>query len=59
MKDRKMGKFQVFVIVLLVLLLVAAFGSLFLGEYGVSLVLFGVWMAFFSSIWMGTKNEVY
>ncbi|SOC43734.1 hypothetical protein [Ureibacillus acetophenoni] len=59
MNDRKMGKFQVFVIVLLVLLLAAAFGSLFLGEYGVALVLIGVWMAFVSSIWMGTTNEVY
>lgn len=59
MNDRKIGRFQVFVIVLLILLLVAAFGSLFLGEYGVALVLFGVWMAFFGSVWMGTKNEVY
>lgn len=58
MNDKKNGKFQVFVIVLLILLLVPAFPLFFLGHYGVALVLFGIWMAFWSSIWIGTKNEV-
>ncbi|MCM3390623.1 hypothetical protein LG296_21100 (plasmid) [Ureibacillus chungkukjangi] len=58
MYDKKKGIFQVLVIVLMILLMVSAFVLLFSGHYGVALVLFGIWMALLSSIWIGTKNLV-
>ena len=58
MKDKKKGKFQVFVIVLSILLLVAPFVLFSLGHHGVAFILFGIWMPFFSSIWIGTKKVV-
>lgn len=60
MNDKKKGKLQVFVIVLMILLLVAPFVLFSLGHYGMAFVFFGIWMPVFSSILIGTRNkEVY
>jgi len=56
--EKKKGKFQVFVIILSIILLVAPFVSFSFGHYGVAFVIFGLWIPFFSSIWIGTKKVV-
>ncbi|MDI7741176.1 hypothetical protein QMK38_04100 [Lysinibacillus fusiformis] len=60
LNDQKKGKFQVIVVVLMIVLLVAPFILFSFGHYTVAFVLFGIWLPFFSSILTGTKNkEVY
>ena len=61
MNDKKKGKFQIFLIILIISLFVSAFVLLYLGHYGATVVLFGILMALLSflSNWTGTENEVY
>ncbi|MFJ8515236.1 hypothetical protein [Lysinibacillus xylanilyticus] len=61
MNDKKKGKLQVTVIVLMILLLVAAFVLLFIGHYSVAFVLFGIFIVSINSIsnWLKYKNDDY
>lgn len=61
MNDKKKAKLQVSLMVLMILLMVAAFVLIFLGHYGVAFVLFGILIAIMSFIsnWTATENDVY
>ncbi|MFJ7730880.1 hypothetical protein ACIQXF_03220 [Lysinibacillus sp. NPDC097231] len=61
MNDKKKGKLQVSVIVIMILLLVAAFVLFFKGHYSVAFVLFGIFIVVinFISNWLKIKNEDY
>ncbi|MDM5249939.1 hypothetical protein [Lysinibacillus sp. G4S2] len=61
MNDKKKGKLQVTVIVLMILILVAAFVLFFLGHYSVAFVLFGIFIVGinFISNWLKINNEDY
>ncbi|RKQ12480.1 hypothetical protein D8M03_16915 [Lysinibacillus endophyticus] len=61
MNEKRKGKFQIFLIFLIMLLIVSAFVLLFLGHYKVTFVLFGILMLLMSFIsnWTGTDTEVY
>ncbi|EON73494.1 hypothetical protein [Lysinibacillus sphaericus] len=61
MNDKKKGKLQVTVIVLMILILVAAFVLIFLGHYSMAFVLFGIFIVSinFISNWIGIKNADY
>jgi len=61
MNDKKKGKLQVSVIVIMILLLVAAFVLFFKGHYSVAFVLFGIFIVIinFISNWTGIKNADY
>ena len=61
MNDKKNGKLQVLVIVLMISILAAAFVLFFLGHYKVGFVLFGIFMLILNSIsnWTGIKNAEY
>ncbi len=61
MNDKKKGKLQVSVIVIMILLLIAAFVLFFKGHYSVAFVLFGIFIVVinFISNWLKIKNEDY
>ncbi|KGR76090.1 hypothetical protein [Ureibacillus sinduriensis] len=60
MNGEKKGKFQIFVLVLSILLLVAPFVLFSLGHNGVAFILFGFWFPFFSTILLGNNHkEIY
>ncbi|KMY32043.1 hypothetical protein ACZ11_07710 [Lysinibacillus xylanilyticus] len=61
MNDKKKGKLQISVIILMILLLVAAFVLLFIGHYSVAFVLFGIFIVSINSIsnWLKYKNDDY
>ncbi|MFJ5566220.1 hypothetical protein [Lysinibacillus xylanilyticus] len=61
MNDKKKGKLQISVIIIMILLLVAAFVLLFLGHYSVAFVLFGIFLVSINSIsnWLKYKNDDY
>lgn len=61
MNDKKKGKLQVSVIVIMILLLVAAFVLVYKGHYSVAIVLFGIFIVIinFISNWTGLKNADY
>ncbi|MFJ7183790.1 hypothetical protein [Lysinibacillus xylanilyticus] len=61
MNDKKKGKLQVTVIILMILLFVAAFVLLFIGHYSVAFVLFGIFIVIINSFsnWLKYKNDDY
>jgi len=61
MNDKKKGKLQVTVIILMILLFVAAFVLLFIGHYSVAFVLFGIFIVSINSFsnWLKYKNDDY
>lgn len=61
MNDKKKGKLQISLIVIMILLLVTAFVLIFIGHYIVAFVLFGIFMVIinFISNWTGIKNAEY
>ncbi|MFJ7980103.1 hypothetical protein ACIQ1D_07365 [Lysinibacillus xylanilyticus] len=61
MNDKKKGKLQISGIIIMILLLVAAFVLLFLGHYSVAFVLFGIFIVSINSIsnWLKYKNDDY
>ncbi|MEB2299409.1 hypothetical protein LAV72_07205 [Lysinibacillus xylanilyticus] len=54
MNDKKKGKLQVTVIVLMILILVAAFVLFFLGHYSIAFVSFGIFIVGINSGWDST-----
>lgn len=61
MNDKKKGKLHISVIVIMILLLVAAFVLFFIGHYSVAFVLLGIFIVIINSIsnWLKFKNEDY
>jgi len=61
MNDKKKGKLQVAIIVLMLLILVAAFVLFFLVHYTMAFVLFGIFIVGinFISNWLKINNEDY
>ncbi len=61
MNEKKKGKLQVAIIVLMLLILVAAFVLFFLGYYTMAFVLFGIFIVGinFISNWLKINNEDY
>ncbi|MGE7912483.1 hypothetical protein [Lysinibacillus xylanilyticus] len=61
MNDKKKGKLQVTVIILMILLFVASFVLLFMGHYSVAFVLFGIFIVIINSFsnWLKYKNDDY
>ncbi|MGE7112447.1 hypothetical protein [Lysinibacillus sp. NPDC047702] len=61
MNDKKKGKLQVTIIVLMLLILVAAFVLFFLSHYTMAFVLFGIFIVGinFISNWLKINNEDY
>ncbi|WP_427107660.1 hypothetical protein [Lysinibacillus xylanilyticus] len=61
MNDKKKGKLQISVIIIMIILLVAAFVLLFIGHYSVAFVLFGIFIVSINSIsnWLKYKNDDY
>lgn len=61
MSEKKKGKFQLAIIVLILLLMVAAFVTFFLGHYTVAFVLLGILIAIMGFVGnsAATENAVY
>lgn len=61
MDEKKKGKLQILVIILMILLLVATFGVFFIGKYKLAFILFGIFMLIlnFISSWKNLDNADY
>lgn len=61
MDEKKKGKLQILVIILMILLLVATFGVFFIGKYMLAFILFGIFMLIlnFISSWKNLDNADY
>jgi len=59
--EKKKGKLQILVIILMILLLVATFGVFFIGKYMLAFILFGIFMLIlnFISSWKNLDNADY
>ncbi|WP_333879505.1 hypothetical protein [Lysinibacillus capsici] len=61
MDEKKKGKLQILVIILMILLLVATFVLFFIGKYMLAFILFGIFMLIlnFISSWKNLDNADY